>query len=362
MSVNSIGRLHNFSAGPSTLPQEVILAVREELPVYRSTGASVMEISHRSEEYMAIEASARAALRRLLGMGDEWHILFLGGGASLQFHQVPLNFLAPGGSADYLITGTWARKAFVEAAKMGNARKVASSEAEAFTYIPEPATWDLHSDSAYLHFTSNNTVYGTQFRETPAVDVPLVCDASSDFLSRPIDLDRYGLIYAGAQKNIGPAGVAVILIRDDFLVGRNTNLPTMLDYGTHTAKCFHTPPVFAVYVIDKVLQWLERQGGISGIEAVNTRKANLLYDMIDASDFYHGTVHSDARSQMNVTFRLSDKTLESNFITEAKNNGLLALKGHRSVGGMRASIYNACPLTAVEALINFMLDFEQRFG
>ena len=353
-------RLHNFSAGPGTLPLEVISAVKEELPLYQETGASVMEISHRSAAYIAIEASARAALRRLLGLGEGWHILFLQGGASMQFHQVPLNFLPRAGSADYLITGTWARKAFAEAKRLGGARAAASSADEAFAYIPQ--RYDPSLSAAYLHFTSNNTVYGTQYSAAPDAPVPLVCDASSDFLSRPIEMHRYGLIYAGAQKNIGPAGVTVVLVRDDFLRRRNDALPTMLDYGTHAAKCFNTPPVYAVYVVDKVLQWLERQGGVAGIQAVNAKKAMLLYDAIDATDFYRGTVRPEARSQMNVTFRLPSTALEARFVEEAAEEGLAALKGHRSVGGIRASIYNACPLPAVEALVSFMRAFEKHHG
>ena len=360
MRETTTGRLYNFSAGPSTLPEEVMLAVRAELPVYGRTGASVMEISHRSKEYIAIEASARARLRRLLGLGEDWHILFLGGGASMQFHQVPLNFLTT--SADYLVTGIWAKKALSEAARLGHARKAASSEDENFNYIPAPETWNLSPDSAYLHYTSNNTVYGTQFQRTPEVSVPLVCDASSDFLSRSLDLEPHGLVYAGAQKNIGPAGVTVVLVRDTFMARRKADLPTILDYGTHAAKCFNTPPVFAVYVVEKVLRWLETQGGIEAIAATNRKKASLLYDMIDGSSFYHGTAEPDSRSRMNVTFRLPREVLESQFVTEARDEGLLALKGHRSVGGMRASIYNACSLAAVQALVSFMDEFERRYG
>ncbi len=356
------GRLYNFSAGPGTLPEDVLLEVRNELPLYGDVGSSVMEISHRSPAYSAIEASARALLRRLLGLSEDWHILFLGGGASLQFHQVPVNFLPKDGSADYLVTGTWGKKAFKEAAFLGNARKAASSEDENFTYIPDPATWDLDPNAAYLHFTSNNTVYGTQFHYEPDVAAPLICDASSDFLSRPIDLDRYGLIYAGAQKNIGPAGVTVILVKDSFLQQRNQPLPTMLDYGTHAAKRFNTPPVFAIYMVDKVLQWLDRLGGIDGIMRINDDKAARLYGRIDRTDFYRGTARLDSRSKMNVTFRLPTEDLEKQFIAEAKAHGLLALKGHRSVGGIRASIYNACPPEAVEALVAFMDAFEQKNG
>ena len=353
-------RVHNFSAGPGTLPLEVVEAAREELPLYAGTGASVMEISHRSPAYTAVEVSARAALRRLLGLGEEWHILFLQGGASMQFHQVPLNFLPSNGSADYLVTGTWSKKALAEASLIGDAHRAAGSEDRAFSYIP--SEFQYSASPAYVHFTSNNTVYGTQWPSEPEAPAPLVCDASSDFLSRPLALDRYGLIYAGAQKNIGPAGVTVVLIRDDFLQRRNEGLPTMLDYGTHAAKCFNTPPVFAVYMVDKVLHWLERQGGIPGIQFLNGRKATLLYDTIDATDFYKGTVVPAARSLMNVTFRLPTPELEQRFIEDAASEGLVALKGHRSVGGIRASIYNACPLSAVEALVAFMRAFEKDHG
>ncbi len=319
-----------------------------------------MEISHRSTAYMDIEASARGALRRLLGLTTDWHILFLQGGASMQFHQVPLNFLPPGGSADYLVTGTWASKALAEARLLGRARCAASSKDSAFVYIPEAN--DLDPSAAYVHFTSNNTVFGTQYRKEPQAPVPLVCDASSDFLSRPIDLGRYGLIYAGAQKNIGPAGVTLVLVRKSFLKRRNAPLPTMLDYGTHAAKCFNTPPVVAVYVVEKVLRWLESKGGVAAMESVNAQKAALLYDMIDSTDFYRGTVRPQARSVMNVTFRLVDPALETGFVADAQEAGMVALKGHRSVGGMRASIYNACPLEAVEDLVAFMRHFEQING
>ena len=358
----SKGRQHNFAAGPAVLPKEVLLEVKNELPAYKDVGASVMEISHRSPAYSEIESGAKQRLKRLLGLGDEWHVLFLQGGASMQFYQVPLNFLKSGESADYLITGRWSAKALKEAQEIGDVNVAASSESENYSRIPDPSTWQLDPNAAYLHFTSNNTVAGTQFSEEPDAEVPLVCDASSDFLSRPISADRYGLIYAGAQKNVGPAGVTVVLVRDDFLQTRKQPLPTMLDYGTHTAKLFNTPPVFAVYVVGKVLKWLEDLGGLSAIETINDRKAAKLYERIDATDFYRGAVEKDSRSKMNVTYRLPSEDLEKKFIDEAKQKGLLALKGHRSVGGIRASIYNACPEEAVDALISFMDDFEQSNG
>lgn len=355
-------RLHNFSAGPAALPESVLLEVREELPVYRDIGASVMEISHRSPEYTEIAASAEQSLRDLLGLSEDWHVLFLQGGASLQFYQVPLNFLPPGGSADYLVTGSWAKKALGEASRVGTANVAASSADANFSYIPPPEARAYTHGASYVHFTSNNTIFGTQFVEEPDAPAPLVCDASSDFLSRPIAIDRYGLIYAGAQKNLGPAGVTVVLVRDGFLQRRNQAVPTMLDYGTHVGTLFNTPPVFAVYVVEKVLRWLRSEGGLQAIEARNREKARLLYDRIDRTDFYRGTADRASRSNMNVCFRLPDADLEKQFISDAKEAGLLALKGHRSVGGIRASIYNACEPESVRALVGFMDDFEERSG
>lgn len=356
-----MGRAHNFSAGPGTLPLEVLEEVREELTDYEGTGTSIIEMSHRSKEYTAVAESARTRLRSLLGLGEEWHILFLQGGASLQFYQVPLNFLS--GSADYINTGAWSTKAIKEARYVGNVNLVASSEEDNFTYIPATDSWTLGENPDYLHFTSNNTIYGTQFQTAPQVDCPLVCDASSDFLSRPVDVDRYGLIYAGAQKNIGPAGTTVVLVREDFLQRRKQNLPTLLDYGTHTAKLFHTPPVFAVYMVEKVLRWVERKGGLSKMEEINTEKANILYERIDRNDFYAGTAKPDSRSKMNVTFRLkAGEDAEAKFIADAASNGLKALKGYRTVGGIRASIYNACSIESVRALVSFMDEFEANNG
>ena len=343
-------RGYNFSAGPGTLPEEVLLEVKNELPVYESIGSSVLEISHRSATYTDIAEMARFRLRKLLGLNEEWHILFLQGGASMQFIQVPYNYLTSEKSADYLVTGTWSVKAVKEAKLLGGVREVASSKDKAFSYIPDPGSWDLDENAVYVHYTSNNTVAGTQFHQEPEVPAPLVCDASSDFLSRHLELDRYGLIYAGAQKNIGPAGVTVVLVKDSFLQMRKGKLASMLDYGVHAAKLFNTPPVFAVYMVEKVLRWLQGKGGIDGIRAINEKKAELLYSRIDASGFYRGTVEKDARSIMNVCFRLADEELEKRFISEAAEQGLLALKGHRSVGGMRASIYNACPLDAVPCI------------
>ena len=360
-------RQHNFSAGPGALPTEVLEELRDELPVFPGVGASMVEISHRSPAYSEVHERAVARVKSLLGLGDGWHVLFLQGGASMQFHQVPLNFLPPGGTAGYLDTGSWSAKAVTEAQIVGRTRGatatvVASSKDAGYTHIPTPGEWTVDPDSAYLHFTSNNTIYGTQFRDEPVVDMPLVCDASSDFLSRPLDVERYGLIYAGAQKNVGPAGATVVLVQDDFLQTRQPDLPTMLDYGTHTAKLFNTPPVFAVYLIDKVLGWIERHGGLEGMVERNQAKADRLYGALDASDFYSTPVRPDSRSLMNVVFRLPSEDLEAQFLADAKHEGLMALKGYRSVGGVRASIYNAVEPASVEALVDFMRRFEASRG
>ena len=356
------GRAHNFSAGPSALPLDVLLDVRDELPVYGDLGASLLEVSHRSAAYAAVDASAKATLRRLLAVPDGWHVLFLGGGATLQFHQVPLNFLPPGGSADYVNTGVWSTKAIKEARRIGRVNVAASSEDRGFSYVPDPATWRTDPAAAYLHFTSNNTIYGTEFPATPRVAAPLVCDASSDFLSRPLDLGAYGLVYAGAQKNLGPAGVTVVLVEDGFLARRNADLPALLDYGNHTGDLFNTPPVFAVVVVEKVLRWIERQGGVAAMDAAADRKARALYARIDRTDFYRGTAEPASRSRMNVLFRLPSEALEATFVAEAAGAGLIGLKGHRTTGGLRASLYNAVSEASAAALVAFMDDFERRHG
>ena len=362
MSADLNVRQHNFSAGPGALPEEVLQEVREELPVFPGLGASIMEVSHRSKEFDAIYERAGARIKALLGMGDDWTVMFLQGGASMQFHQVPLNFLREGASADYLDTGTWSANAITEARRIGGVNVAASSRESDYTYIPRPEEWDLRGDAVYLHYTSNNTIFGTQFDHEPDAAVPLVCDASSDFLSRRMDTDRYGLVYAGAQKNIGPAGVTAVMVRDSFMAGKKDGLPAMLDYGKHAGTMYNTPPVFAVYVVDKVLGWIERQGGLDAVAAVNDAKAARLYGALDATDFYRPTVRADSRSKMNVCFRLPDEALEDRFVKEAAAEGLLALKGHRSVGGIRASIYNAVPLASVEALVGFMGRFEAANG
>ncbi len=355
-------RLFNFSAGPGTLPASVLEEARDEMLAYKDAGASVIEISHRSPQYTELVEQARGHFRDLLGIGDEWKILFLQGGASLQFYQTALNFLGEGQVGDYVVTGAWAKKAMAEAKLVGETNEAASSAETGHDHTPDPSTWQVSDRSAYVHITSNNTIFGTQFANDPDPGVPMICDASSDFLSRPINMDRYGLIYAGAQKNIGPAGVAVVLVRQDFLDRIPEGLPTLLDYRTHAAKLFHTPPVFAVYMVEKVLRWIKSGGDLAAMKRRNDEKAALLYDRIDATDFYRGHARTNSRSNMNVTFNLPTEELEAAFVAEAKTHGLVALKGHRSVGGIRASIYNACPREGVEALASFMADFEASNG
>ncbi|MEX2602075.1 MAG: 3-phosphoserine/phosphohydroxythreonine transaminase [Balneolaceae bacterium] len=360
-----MNRVHNFSAGPAILPVDVLEKVQSELLEYRGKGSSIIEMSHRSPEYTEIHEQAVKRLRSILGAGDDWHVLFLTGGASTQFLTIPFNFLNEGRTASYLNTGSWSTKAIKEAKFFGNVEVPYTSADMNFTRVPGKGEFDVSDSSTYLHFTSNNTIFGTQYHAEPESNgVPLVCDASSDFLSRPIDLDRYGIIYAGAQKNIGPAGVTVVMIKDEFLKKnqRSEPIPTILNYQTHIEKLFNTPPVFAVYMVNYVLEWIEAKGGISWFETFNKEKADLLYSEIDRDDFYRGTAEKESRSRMNVTFRIQDESLESAFLKEAASNNLVALKGHRSVGGIRASIYNACPKESVEALVAFMKSFRKNNG
>ena len=277
-------RQYNFSAGPATLPKEALLEAKDELPVYGHTGASVMEISHRSAAYDKVEESAREHIKSLLDIGDDWHVLFLQGGASMQFYQAPLNFLSENGSADYVITGRWGTKAIREARLVGDVNVAASTEEDDFAYVPDVEDWDLNPDADYVYITSNETVNGNQITSDPVLSAPIVADASSEFLSRPMDLEGYGLVFAGAQKNVGPAGVTIVLVHDDFLEQKKDNLPTMLDYGTHVRKRFNTPPVFPIYMVEKVTRWLLNLGGLDAIHAINTRKANKLYDRIEQTD------------------------------------------------------------------------------
>lgn len=351
-------RVHNFCAGPATLPLPVLEKVQAELINYKGKGASIMEMSHRSPEYTEINEQATSRLKRILKTGDDWDVIFLQGGASSQFMMVPQNFLSDGYTADYIDTGTWSAKAIKEARLFGNIHIPYSSKDLNYTRIPGQKELTFSEDPRYVHFTSNNTIYGTQFPSEPDCVAPLVCDASSDFLSRPIALDKYGLIYAGAQKNLGPAGVTILMINKEFMEKQcGDSIPTILDYKTHLAKIFNTPPVFAVYMVNYVLEWIEEKGGIDYFQIFNEKKAEKLYNELDRDDFYRGTAEKESRSRMNVTFRLENETLETAFLKEAKLNNLVALKGHRSVGGIRASIYNACEMESVDALVTFMQEF-----
>ncbi len=357
-------RVHNFSAGPAVLPLEVLEKVQAELVNYRDKGASIIEMSHRGAEYTEINQQAGERLKEITGADDDWEVLFLQGGASTQFMMVPQNFLSSNQTADYIDTGSWSSKAIKEAKLFGNVHIPFSGKELNYSRLPETDELKPSEDPVYTHFTSNNTIFGTQFYSEPETGGSLlVCDASSDFLSHPININKYGLIYAGAQKNLGPAGVTVVMIRKSFLeLQKKDPFPTILNYNTHIGTLFNTPPVFAVYMLNYVLEWLQQKGGLEWFDRFNTEKAYLLYSEIDKDDFYRGTVEKSSRSKMNVTFRLPDEELEKTFLTEAASNGLVALKGHRSVGGIRASIYNACEINSVKALVSFMQEFRAAKG
>lgn len=359
-----MNRVHNFSAGPAVLPLEVLEKAQKELTNYDGMGRSIMEISHRSAAYTEIDHQAKSRLRDLLDLGTDFEIMFLQGGASSQFMMAPYNFLREGQTADYIDTGRWSNKAIKEAKIFGNVHRPYSSKESGYDRVPKNSELEFSDNPEYVHFTSNNTVAGTQFPTEPETNgIPLVCDASSDLLSRPVDASKYGLIYAGAQKNVGPAGVTIVIIRKDFLEKANTqNVPTILQYQTHTEKIFNTPPTFNVYMVNLVLEWIEEKGGLSYFKKFNEEKAALVYDEIDRDDFYRGAVEKDSRSLMNITFRLPSEELEAQFLSEAEKHDLYTLKGHRSVGGIRASIYNACPRESVEALVDFMKDFRDKNG
>ena len=362
-TTTTTARIHNFSAGPAVLPVEVLEQVQRDLLSLPGVGMSVLEISHRSAAFDEILEGCEADVRKLAGIPDGYHVLFLQGGASLQFSMVPMNLLPQGGSADYVVTGVWAQKAVKEAKRVGSVKIAASTEADNFNRVPKQQELKLDPGAAYVHYTTNNTIYGTQCFYTPETgSVPLVADASSDIFSRPIDVAKYGLIYAGAQKNLAPAGVTLVIIRDDLLKRTPATLPTMLQYGVHVENksLYNTPPVFAIYVMRLVLRWLIAQGGLDTVERANARKADKLYAEIDRTGFYRGHAQKDSRSRMNVTFRLPSEELDKKFGKEATAAGLDGLKGHRSVGGLRASIYNAFPEAGVDALVQFMQEFERR--
>ncbi len=358
--------IYNFSAGPAVLPKEVLQQARDEMLDWHGSGMSVMEMSHRGKEFTSIIETVENNIRQLIGIPKNYKVLFLQGGASSQFSMVPLNLLHGKKNADYVSTGQWSKKAIKEAKKFCSVNIVASSEAERFTYAPTQNLWNLDPNAAYVHYTTNETIGGVEFNWTPALEnsntTPLVADMSSNILSRPLDITKFGLIYAGAQKNIGPAGLVVVIIREDLLKPAASGTPTLFHYKSHTdnASMYNTPPTYAIYIMGLVLEWLIKLGGLDAIEQINIKKANLLYDLLDATDFYHCPVVKSDRSRMNVPFTLKNNALDSAFLTQAQSQGLIQLKGHRSVGGMRASIYNAMPIEGVKMLVNFMQDFAQK--
>lgn len=358
-------RIHNFNAGPAALPLPVLEEIQASFLDFKGSGMSIIEVSHRSPWFDEVMEEAVERTRRLLGLSEAYHVLFVQGGASLQFCMIPMNFALQGLPVDYIDTGTWSTKAIQEARIQGkDVRVLASSEDRNFAYIPKGFAVD--GKASYLHFTSNNTIKGTQWPAFPeAGEVPLICDMSSDIMSRPFDPTPFGLIYAGAQKNIGPAGSAMVIVREDLLERVPSEIPTMLKYTTFSAKnsMFNTPACFVIYTVSLVLRWLEETvGGLERMEAVNREKADLLYGAIDGSAFYRGTADADSRSRMNVTFRLPSEELEARFVKEATEQGMGGLKGHRSVGGCRASLYNATGLDAVKDLVGFMAEFEKKNG
>ncbi|PZP64777.1 MAG: 3-phosphoserine/phosphohydroxythreonine transaminase [Azospira oryzae] len=360
-----MGRVYNFSAGPAVLPEEVLIRARDEMLDWRASGMSVMEMSHRGKEFISIARKAEADLRELMAIPANYKILFLQGGATAQFAAVPMNLLRGRRKADYVNTGHWSKRAIAEAKKYCEVHIAASSEDRNFSYVPPQERWELSSDAAYVHITSNETIGGVEYHWIPDTgDVPLVADASSHILSRPIDVSRFGLIYAGAQKNIGPAGLAIVIVREDLIGAALPITPAIFDYKVQAENesMLNTPPTFALYMAGLVFEWLKEKGGLAAMERINLEKARLLYDLLDSSDFYASPVAKADRSRMNVPFTLKDPALEEEFLRQAKAHGLVQLKGHRSVGGMRASIYNAMPIEGVRALVEFMRDFAAKHG
>lgn len=357
-----MGRVYNFSAGPAVLPEEVLAEAAAEMLDYQGCGMSVMEMSHRSKPFAQIIETAEQDLRDLMGIPGNYRVLFLQGGASLQFAMVPLNLMRTG-KADYIVSGSWSKKAWKEAKLVGDARCAASSEDGNFSYVPDVRSLELSADADYVYICQNETIYGTLYHELPDTkDVPLVADVSSCFLSEPIDVERYGLIYGGVQKNVGPAGVAIVIVREDLIPEEALpGVPTMLQYKTHAdaKSLYNTPPAYGIYICGKVFQWLKAQGGLEAMQQRNQEKAQLLYDYLDQSALFRGTARREDRSLMNVPFVTGSDELDAKFVAEAKAAGIENIKGHRSVGGMRASIYNAMPLEGVKALVAFMEKFEQ---
>ena len=352
-------KVFNFSAGPSVLPHEALERAGAEILNYNGSGMSVMEMSHRSAFFQEIFDSTKAKLKKALSVPDTHEILFLQGGASMQFSMVPLN-LMDGGAADYAVTGNFSNIAMKEAKKYGQVHIAASSEDDNFSYIPQQGALDLTPDAKYFHYCANNTIYGTAWNYVPQTDAPLVCDMSSEILSRPVDVSKYGIIYAGVQKNMAPAGMAAVIIDKSLAGHENPVTPLIMSYKTMIDKdsMYNTPPCWCIYILGLTLDWLEKQGGVKGMEAIKHEKASIIYDIIDNSALYKGHARPDSRSDMNVTFRTGDADLDAQFAKEAQAKGLMNLKGHRSVGGLRASIYNAQPMEGVKALAAFMKDFE----
>lgn len=359
-------RIFNFNPGPAVLPLEVLIEAQKELLNFQNTGMSVMEISHRSKPFEAVNNEAEANLKELLGLKDNYRVLFLQGGASTQFAMIPMNFLSEGRTADYILTGSFAEKAHKEAALIGSTHIAATTADNEYRSIPAFSDIHLSDNPAYVHITSNNTIFGTQWAKLPSFgDVPLIADMSSDILSRQIEANNYALIYAGAQKNLGPSGVTVVIIREDMLEKCPKNIPTMLRYSIHAKNdsMYNTPPTFSIYLLNLILRWVKAQGGVAQLEKINQQKASLIYDAIDQSQgFYRGHAEKGSRSLMNITLRLPSEDLEKAFVAEAAERGLGGLKGHRSVGGLRASIYNAMPVAGCKALSDFMAEFQRKNG
>ncbi|WP_413298904.1 3-phosphoserine/phosphohydroxythreonine transaminase [Bacillus sp. 1P10SD] len=359
-----VHRTYNFNAGPSALPCSVLEKAQAELIDFRGTGMSVMELSHRSHTYEEVHNQAISSLKELLSIPDSYEILFLQGGASLQFSMIPMNFLTQGKKASYIMTGSWSEKAFSEAKLFGDVYHAASTKEGNYRSIPKVEQLQYHPEDSYLHLTSNNTIYGTQWKNFPdSGNVPLIADMSSDILSKPIDVNKFALIYAGAQKNLGPSGVTVVIIRKDLLEQANTSIPTMLKYSTHAKNnsLYNTPPTFGIYMLGEVLNWVSELGGLTAISEQNEQKAKLIYDAIDSSnDFYFGHADQDSRSLMNLTFNLKTEELEKKFLKQAKEEGFVGVNGHRSIGGCRVSAYNAVPIEACKAFSEFMIDFQTK--
>ena len=359
-------KVYNFSAGPAMLPEEVMLKAQEEFCNYGDTFSGIMELSHRGPQFMDVLATAKQNIRDLMNIGDDYEICFIQGGASMQFCMIPMNFLSKDKVADYADSGTWSAKAIKEAQRFGNVNIVGSSKDTNYDRIPVPRHWKPTENASYLHITSNNTIAGTQYHTVPPIkdDVPMIADMSSDFMSRVIDINDFGMVYGGAQKNLGPSGVALVIIRKDLAERANKDLPTMMKYTTYIEKdsMFNTPPTFAIYILKLVTDWMKSKGGLEVIEEINNTKSEALYELLDRSEFYRSPVSPGSRSKMNVVFRLPSEELEAKFVKDAAAEGMTGLKGHRSVGGIRASIYNAMPIAGVENLIDFMIQFEKNNG